>query len=440
MTDEKKVAPDKSDTLNDPKNDQKKNDQKKETGFNTTSTVGKPIGAKADPAKTKPKATNWSLRILGVILIFIFGALTSIYYMPALKQRLPFVARWVGENGNSDISLIQQHLNEQKIEIEALKTRTNDLETKLSQLPEGSETSTNEISSGLDLRLSELEQKLNSLPMQPENKAAPIQDTSQSARIDMLLSRMSQLEASFVPLSQNMVDAARAEKERQSLLLQNKSLEEKTADLEKRLLAVEKIASKDNSGLLLNLRIADLKRRIIAGEAFVTELDAIRELASRNSLMSEQSFKQSFDILIENAPGGVKTPEQLRLSFNDLIPEILNTGGIDEQASWWQNTLTRIKNLITVRKTDGTSYDEKGLDVAINETETWLAGSSVKKALEAVEKMPYGSQVILEPWKQDAQNWVAVDNAVNMLATKAEDNYLNKGSASNPVLNSGSLQ
>lgn len=434
MSDEKKVAPDKPDTLNDPKND-----QKKEAGFKTTSTVSKPTAAKPDPAKTKSKQTNWSLRILGVVLIFIFGAITSIYYMPALKQRLPFIARWVGENGNGDLSLIQQRLNEQQIEIEALKTRANELETNLSQLPKSDIVSTEGLTADLETRISTLEQKINSLPTQSENMAVPVQDTSQSARIDMLLSRMSQLEASFVPLSQNMVDAARAEKERQSLLQQNKSMEEKITDLEKRLLAVEQIAAKDNSGLLLNLKIADLKRRIISGEAFVTELDALRELAAKNNLMSDSSFKQSFNILVKNAPEGIKTPEQLRLSFNNLIPEILNTGGIDEQASWWQNTLGRIKNLITVRKTDGTSYDEKGLDVTINEAENWLAGSSIKKALEAVDKLPSESQIILEPWKQDAQNWIAVDEAVDMLATKAEDAYLKNESVSNPSANSGSI-
>ena len=433
MTDEKKAAPDKPDTLNEPKND-----QKKETGFKTGATVGKPT-TKAEPLKSKQKKANWSLRILGVILIFIIGAITSIYYMPALKQRLPIVAGWIGENGSGDITLIQQRLSEQQIEIEALKTRANGLENSLSQLSAVLVSGPDEVAADLEDRISALEQKINSLPEPVETKAVTVQDTSQSARIDMLLSRMSQLEASFVPLSQNMIYAARADKERQGLIEENANMGEKIAALETRLQAVEQVANQDNSGLLLNLKIAALKRRIISGDAYATELEAVRELATENNLASNETFKEAFDSLSATADIGLKTPDQLKQLFNDLIPEILNSRGMDEQASWWQNTLNRIKNLITVRKTDGTSYSDKGMDTTINDAENWLRDSNIKEALDAVKKLPAASQSLLEAWKRDAQNRIDSEEMINKLETIAEDSYLKAGIKDN-VSNGGAGQ
>lgn len=410
MTNDKPAAPDKSSA--------------KATSQKGPSTSSKPtLSGKSNENKKQPtkKTANWSLRILVVFLIFIAGAAASIYFMPLLKERLPIITQWVGDTSSADLAAVNQTLSRQQVEIDTLKQKSSELEARIGQ---ASQNTSPEMSSALEARISALEEKLVITPEPPSTDSPSTVDSSQSTRIDMLLSRMSQLEASFVPLSKSMIDAARAEKERQGLLTDNASLANKVSQLESRLNKVEQVAAKDNSAILLNLKIAELKKKIFAGVPYNTELNTVQTYLEKSTLSNDPSLTNAINILSANASIGTKTADQLRLEFNAIIPELLRTKGINEDASWWQNTLTRIMNMVTVRKTDGTSLNDKSIDGVIANIEAELRSGNFKTVLNLVDQLPTASKTPLGTWISSAESWLQSETAISHIESAATENYL----------------
>jgi len=379
--------------------------------------VKKPGGLKKPSAASNTKEASWSFKILSLLVIFIGGALASVYFLPELKARLPIIADWVGESDNGDIAAINQRITDQQAEIETLKQTSLEQESLLSQL---STSPGGDIPADLIVRIEALELSLGNFP---EDVIEP-EDNSQSARIDMLLSRMSQLEASFIPLSRNMLDVASAEKKRQSLGEENASLSAKIDGLESRLLNVETIAAIDNSGLLINLKIAEIKRKVLSGALYDIELNALTRRLEGSGAITNVRFKASLDYLAENAATGLMTPDQLRNDFNQLIPQLLSISDISPSGSWWQNMLNSLGNLITIRKTDGTSYNENGLDGAISTIENLLERGDIKSALDTVQTLPNAARTVLANWTEGANSWTLSMVALNDLEILAAERYL----------------
>lgn len=373
--------------------------------------------ASIKPPEKKRNAPNWSLRILLIFIVFIGGALVGIYFLPDLKERLPIVAKWTGDTQSTELMEINTKLANQQIEIDALSNASAVLETRLGNVAGGADE---DAIRELEAKLVALEGILTSTSDDTVNAVIPPVDNSQSTRIDMLLSRMSQLEASFVPLSKGMIDAGRAEKERQALIAENTSLSTKMSNLESRLLSVEKVAAKDNSGILLNYKVAELKRKLVGGLPYSTELDAIKKLVVDKS----SCFNSALNYLSENAPTGVPTPDQLKKKFNDMIPNILNVEGLSEDASWWQMTLNKLKNMITIRKTVESSGGTNGLDSLITEIEGQIETSNLGPALDLANQMPGAIQNLLEEWKVEAEIWIESETAINTLENLAAESLL----------------
>lgn len=392
---------------------------------NTLDKTSNPPGSSSDTKDVKeknPSAVNWPLRMLMVLLLLIVGAGTSIYFMPALKERLPFVANWIGENEASGIAGVNQTLADQQQQIENLVRKSADQELALSQLSSEPRSVAGE---GFERRLQTLEGMIEIDAQNSSDQNATSQDTSQAARIDMLLSRMSQLEASFVPLSKNMLDTITAEKDRQELRSENIVVSGKISDLEARLTQVETIAAKDNTGLLLNLKIADLKRKLKSGTSYENELAAITDMVEKSTLKANARITNALSYLSDRAAEGVTTPDQLRKNFNELIPDILKQGNLTVDASWWETTLNTIKSMVTVRKTDGTSFNNAGLDGLIATIEQWLAGDDFKSVLDNLSALPDVVQLLLEEWKVEIERWSKSDDALNDLESIAAEDYLN---------------
>lgn len=401
MTDNENTSPDKP--------EEEKSAEKKPV-LEKKAVVGK------TPEK-KQGAPNWSLRILMIVLVFVGGAVVGIYFLPNLKGRLPIIAKWTGDTQSVALVEINRKLTSQQIEIDVLNTASAALEARLGQ-PTGNvdENALRE----LEAKLTTLENAVNSRTNNTNSTVLPSVDSSQSTRIDMLLSRMSQLEASFVPLSKSMVDAARAEKERQSILADNASLSSKISALESRLLSVEEIAQKDNSGILLNYKVAELKRKVLDGLPYNIELETVNTLTVNRSA----SFNAALTTLSSNAATGIPTTNEIKNKFNNMIPNILSVEGLSEDASWWQKTLNTLRNMITIRKTDGSSNSTAGLEAQIAEIEEWLETSNPGLALDRVNKLPIAIQMVLNDWKADAKTRVENEAAINTLESLAVERFL----------------
>ena len=97
MTDKNDTLPDKKDIVQD--NFSLKNEKKKEASS---------------------KTPNYALRVLLLLLLFLSGLITGIYFLPALQERLPFIAEWVGENDNTTLAELNGKILEQQSAINDL--------------------------------------------------------------------------------------------------------------------------------------------------------------------------------------------------------------------------------------------------------------------------------------------------------------------------------
>jgi polyhydroxyalkanoate synthesis regulator phasin len=399
-------------------------------------TAKKTITTPATANEKKANKTTLSSRILLILLVFIAGMALSVYLMPTLKERLPFVANWIGTDSMDEVSVLGQRLDAQQTEINALRGRINELERD----PVLSSANNDVIiPSDLEERIAVLEALASEVQSAQEDTvaAAPI-DTSQSGRIDMLLSRMSQLEASFVPLSQNMLDAGQAREERRQLANENVSLSDKLANLESRLGSVEQIATKDNSGILLNLKIADLKRSFERGTAYTADIATISRIINSSPLAENVNVTNAITTLNQKSTSGIITIEQSTRVFNSLIPQILKQEDKDPDASWVQNTLSALKNMITVRQTDMTSPDASNLDNMISQIELNLLGRNPDEAAKVADDLPAAIKNILTPWRSDLQSLIDGREAIILLEKYATENYLINNNANSEITGTAS--
>lgn len=392
------------------KNEPPKSDKKDITQDNFT--IDKKSKSKDGANKKSP---NIALRLLLLLILFLCGSAAGIYFLPTLKERLPDnIAKMIGVNNNQTLIAINQAIESQKNDLATLEQKSNEQERRLNQLISSSNT---ESLQGFSDRLSALEENISIAPT-AENTST---DTSQSTRIDMLLSRMSQLEAAFVPLSKNMLDGAVAEKEREQLKEESGTLSEKMTSLESRLEGLETHAARDNSGLLLNMKIADLKKKVVSGAAYDEELNTVKRLIENGALQSNMALSSALAYLDTHSQNGLPTPSQLKARFNDLIPSMITTTSNSNDATWWQSTLEQLQNMVSVRNTSQTST---GLDGMIAKMESWLESDEMDSALGFLNELPDALQQLLSNWKADLEFWLKGEEAIETIETIAAESYL----------------
>jgi hypothetical protein len=366
------------------------------------------------PSKTEKASPSLALRALLILLLFLSGSATGIYFLPSLKERLPIISTWTGESDAEGLSQLTQSIANQQRSITTLERSSAEQAAQLNQLSASSQADQPQL---LESRLSKLEESLSVPTVDPSVTI----DSSQSTRIDMLLSRMSQLEAAFIPLSKNMIDGVTAENEREQLKKENTSLTKNITILESRLAALESRAARDNSGILLNMKIAELKKKVVSGSIYNEELNAVKRLVENGALRSNMALSNALSALEERASNGLTTPSQLKKRFNDLIPNMITTTSGSNDASWWQSTLDRIQNMVSVRNTDNNSL---GLDGMIAQTESWLESEEMDSALAAINELPSTLQQLLADWKADLEYWLKGEEAIDTIETIAAENYL----------------
>lgn len=347
------------------------------------------------PDKKNSKATIQKTiwrpkRLFLVFLVFIFGAALSIYFMPALKERLPILAWWVDKASSSNLANVNRSLLKQQAEIKTIKTKTSDIEMRLNQPAQNLPA--------FELRIKALEKNFRSLSKAThENKVNSFEKSP--LKTDPFFTKE--------PLGSDRDQIA-----------------ESIAQIEKRIIHLERVAEKDTSVPLLNLKIAELKSILFAGLPYSAEFQTVRHLTENGSLSKAPNLLMALDHLSASASMGIRTVAQIRNDFNTLIPELLKTANLDETASWWQNTLTGIKNIITVRNIKGTSSNDNGIDNFIARIEAELKDANVTAALILVAQLPASTITPLDQWVLEAKNWLQAEGAMRTLETAAAELYL----------------
>ncbi len=354
-------------------------------------------------APEKADKANWSLRILLIIVIFLLGSSAAIYFLPTLKDRIPVIASWVGEAPASEsdshlaekIAALENRLTIQDADIQALKAADENLSAPDPLL--------------LD-RLDKLEQA--------EDKQ---DDISQSARIDMLLGRMSQLEASFVPLSKGLADAQEVRLERSQLATTATEHAEQLSNMETRLSKVEDFAARDNSGALIAFRIGELRRKITSGEPYDAEIDALKAMMSHGSFALDDQITEAISWLSQHKEG-IVSADNLRGQFDNLIPTLIRAKSSHIDDPWWTRAYNSTKNLIMVRKTDNTAGEN--LDNIIAKAHQMLTRLDLKQALTHLEQLPANVREMLEVWIMQAEIYLQAEDELRRLESLTAGYYL----------------
>ena len=350
----------------------------------------KDVPDKKTSKATVQKTIRRPKRLFLVFLVFIFGAALSIYFMPALKERLPILAWWVDKASSSNLANVNRSLSKQQAEIKTIKTKTSDIEMRLNQPAQNLPA--------LELRIKALEKNFRSLSKAThENKVNSFEKSP--LKTDPFFTKE--------PLGSD-----------------RDQITESIAQIEKRIIHLERAAEKDTSVPLLNLKIAELKSILFAGLPYSAEFQTVRHLTENGSLSKAPNLLMALDHLSASASMGIRTVAQIRNDFNTLIPELLKTANLDETASWWQNTLTGIKNIITVRNIKGTSSNDNGIDNFIARIEAELKAANVTAALILVAQLPASTITPLDQWVLEAKNWLQAEGAMRTLETAAAELYL----------------
>lgn len=380
--------------------------------------------AKKETAKTKPSkkpaGANWALRILLVLIVLLLGAVASVYFMPTLKDRIPVVAEWIGTEKsdtsgfNQKIDGLESRLARQDIDIQALKDTIRNLPTQ-DQEPDPL-----------------LLERLESLEQAKFQADKVEQDMSQSARIDMLLSRMSQLEASFVPLSKGLLQAQDARQERSQLAETTAAQSEQLNRMEDRLSRVEDYAGRDNSGALLAFRIGELRRKVTSGTAFGPEIKALKAMMAQGTFALDSQISDAITWLSQHEDG-IATGDKLRDQFDDLIPNLIRAGASQPDDPWWKRAYDSTKSLIMVRKTENNAENiSETLDNTIASAHQMLMRFDLKEALSLLKQLPDSIQETLEVWMMQAEIYLRAGDELDRIESLIAAYYLDSKDPAKP--------
>jgi hypothetical protein len=423
----------------------------------------KPLSSSPKTEKKTAKKTNWTLRFLIILLFFMGGGAATIYFLPQIESRAPIVTGWLQNNAapaekasSAAITTLDQKLSEQQTVINTLQEKISSQNLKLSALSEVVSDNSQKIQnpvtitsdnnaaatkppaltvntaemkrelaasiapqierleSKITLTAKNLSQRLDALKIRlSEEEKNSESSHAQTARIDMVFSRISSLEAAFVPLSRDLREAQNAKKERRDITEINSYQAALLSAMSERMTALEAFAARDTSGSLLQMHLYAVTEKITLGAPYNNELAAFKELAAKGAYLKNSLFQNALAWLELQREDGILSSYDLRSDFNALIPAIINAKKATEETGFFEGIGDGLTSLFSLRRTDGTQG--RGRDGLIRQTELALKDHKIRRALAATEKMPAEVQTILAAWKLEAQKTITAEETLKNL-------------------------
>jgi len=388
---------------------------------------------------------HWAVKTLILLVLFLLGAGSSLYFLPQIKDRLPFVANWVGSATTSS-PVFQTRLD-------AYETRLRELEDLTRSLEQGRATAAPQ--TGHDPALAILVERLENLEEIAAKAASEDADQTTmanqenmaknmalSARIDMLLGRMSQLESSFVPLSRGLSDAQEARTERAELNRLSQKRAHLLEQVEGRLENLEAFMARDSSGALINFRLSQLRQNFTAGKSFILPLGRLEKLISKGALVNEAGLMENLRWL-ENHQQGLASKSRLREDFNQLIPALIRAKGSHENDPWWKAAYFGLRNLVTLRKTRQTAGEntdeitgeiaDETLDGVIITVEKHLQAGQLHAAVKTLKTRPEAARAPLKQWIDQAMRHLEAEEKITRMEDFITAFYLKPSQIQQPL-------
>ena len=193
---------------------------------------------------------------------------------------------------------------------------------------------------------------------------------------------------------------------------QRAALEAALANVSARLARFEEEASRQAAadGHLVSLVLAagELTAALGSSRPFAPALDALSGIAGE-----DPEIEGALARLAPFAAIGVPTLDRLSARFPGAANAIVRTTPASEDSDWIDETVTRLSQLVTIRRTGG-AIDPESLDGRLVEAESALRAGDFGRAIAIVEPlMPAGAEAgVAEPWLRDARARAEVDKAL----------------------------
>ena len=197
---------------------------------------------------------------------------------------------------------------------------------------------------------------------------------------------------------------------------QRASLEAALAEVSVRLARFEAEATQQAAadGRLVTLVLAtgELTAALGSSRPFVPALDALRGIAGE-----DPEIESALVRLTPFAATGVPTLDGLSARFPKAANAIVRTTPATEDSDWIDETVTKLSQLVTIRRTGG-AIDAESLDGRLVEAETALNAGDLGRAIAIVGAlMPAGAEAgIAKPWLRDARARAEADDTLAGLA------------------------
>ena len=193
---------------------------------------------------------------------------------------------------------------------------------------------------------------------------------------------------------------------------QRAALEAALAEVSARLARFEAEATQQAAvdGRLVTLVLAtgELTAALGSSRPFAPVLDALRGIAGE-----DPEIESALVRLTPFAATGVPTLDGLSARFPEAANAIVRVTPATEDSDWIDETVTKLSQLVTIRRTGG-AIDVESLDGRLVEAETALNAGDLGRAIAIVGAlMPAGAEAgIAKPWLRDARARTEADDTL----------------------------
>ena len=167
-------------------------------------------------------------------------------------------------------------------------------------------------------------------------------------------------------------------------------------------------AAADGRLVTLVLVTGELTAALGSSRPFAPALDALRGIAGE-----DPEIESALVRLTPFAATGVPTLDGLSARFPKAANAIVRTTPATEDSDWIDETVTKLSQLVTIRRTGG-AIDAESLDGRLVEAETALNAGDLGRAIAIVGAlMPAGAEAgIAKPWLRDARARAEADDTL----------------------------
>jgi hypothetical protein len=179
-------------------------------------------------------------------------------------------------------------------------------------------------------------------------------------------------------------------------------LTDKLAAVQKRV-AAEDAGDRTNAGLMLAL--LQIREAVGQGRPFFAEYDAFQTLAR-----SQPDISAAAQPLVEAAKSGAPGGAALARRLSELATAIATAQPAPAEPDWREQTLARLRSLVTIRRIAGPGRSAP--EVAVGDAERALAGGDLGAAVAKLETLSGANADAARPWLQMARQRLAIDRAL----------------------------